>query len=165
MQKSPEDRQCSHHVASQLHLQKKKNSTHYITARDQKRECPSLTRSHIAYITLYLTTEAEWTFYSSGVLKNTSFKRLVHLICVIQKYNKGVNLLYHGDYNWICKLQWAASVEILRSKYRFSSVLETFPRPFPQNNVDFSLSKTGKLTDHRNYTTLNWGARGIRKLT
>ena len=52
------------------------------------------------------------------------------------------------------------SVETLSNKIEFLSILVTFP-PFPQNNVDFSISSTA---DHSAYTTLNWGAVGIREL-
>ena len=63
------------------------------------------------------------------------------------------------------------SVETLGSKILFWSVLVS-----PQNNVVISISSTAQTTvrlhrpqcdctDHSAFTTLNWGAGGIRELT
>ena len=54
------------------------------------------------------------------------------------------------------------SVETLGSKIRFFCVLETFP-PFPPQQCWFFYFFD--CTDHNAYTTLNWGAGGIRDLT
>ena len=54
------------------------------------------------------------------------------------------------------------SVETLCSKIEFLSTLVTFP-PFPQKQFWFFYFFD--CTDHSAYTTLNWGAGGIRVLT
>ena len=61
-------------------------------------------------------------------------------------------------------LQWATKVlRHLAVKFDFLRFGNIFP-PFPQNNVDFSISSTAQTTAPT-YTTLNWGAGGIRDLT
>ena len=54
------------------------------------------------------------------------------------------------------------SVETLCNKIEFLSISVTFP-PFPPKQCWFSYFFN--CTDHRAYTTLNWGAGGIRELT
>ena len=54
------------------------------------------------------------------------------------------------------------SVETLCKKIEFLSILVTFP-PFPPKQCWFFYFFD--CTDHRAYTTLNWGAGGIRELT
>ena len=54
------------------------------------------------------------------------------------------------------------SVETLGSKIRFFGVSVTFS-PLPPKNVDFFYFFD--CTDYSAYTTLNWGAGGIRELT
>lgn len=59
------------------------------------------------------------------------------------------------------------SVKTLRSKIRFSSLLDTLsllpPPPPPPDSVEFFYFFD--WSDHSTYTTLNWGARGTRGLT
>ena len=54
------------------------------------------------------------------------------------------------------------SVETLCNKIEFLSILVTFP-PFPPKQCWFFYFFN--CTDHSTYTTLNWGAGGIRELT
>ena len=54
------------------------------------------------------------------------------------------------------------SVETLCNKIEFLSILVTFP-PFPPKQCWFFYFFD--CTDHSAYTTLNWGAGGIRELT
>ena len=54
------------------------------------------------------------------------------------------------------------SVETLCNKIEFLSILVTFP-PFPPKQCWFF--HFFHCTDHSAYTTLNWGAGGIRELT
>ena len=54
------------------------------------------------------------------------------------------------------------SVETLSNKIEFLSILVTFP-PFPPKQCWFFYFFD--CTDHSAYTTLNWGAGGIRGLT
>ena len=55
------------------------------------------------------------------------------------------------------------SVETLGSKIRFSAFWKHFPPPFPPKQCGFFYFFD--CTDYSAYTTLNWGAEGIRDLT